>query len=97
VFGRNSLLKGDFARRGSLVSPERLLRACSDPDDDKFPERANEARADCLVTRLGHGELAPFSEIWKATKVVSAREFVGPGGATLGFVKAVLTVSGAFC
>jgi hypothetical protein len=31
----------------------------------------------------------------KATKVVSAG-VRGPGGATLGFVKAVLTVSGAF-
>jgi putative PIN family toxin of toxin-antitoxin system len=58
--------------RARLVSPTRLVRASSDPDDDKFLECADEARADYLVT----GNLRHFPRFWKATKVVSAREFV---------------------
>jgi putative PIN family toxin of toxin-antitoxin system len=58
--------------RARMVSPARLVRASSDPDDDKFLECADEARADYLVT----GNLRHFSRFWKATKVVSAREFV---------------------
>jgi uncharacterized protein len=58
--------------RSRSVSPTRLVRASSDPDDDKFLECADEARADYLVT----GNLRHFPRFWKATKVVSAREFV---------------------
>jgi putative PIN family toxin of toxin-antitoxin system len=58
--------------RARLVSPTRPVRASSDPDDDKFLECADEARADYLVT----GNLRHFPRFWKATKVVSAREFV---------------------
>jgi putative PIN family toxin of toxin-antitoxin system len=58
--------------RSRKVSPSRLVGACSDPDDDKFLECADEARADYLVT----GNLRHFLRFWKATKVVSAREFV---------------------
>ena len=58
--------------RARLVSPTRLVRASSDPDDDKFLECADEARADYLVT----GNLRHFPRFWKATKVVSTREFV---------------------
>ncbi|HKN74682.1 MAG TPA: putative toxin-antitoxin system toxin component, PIN family [Candidatus Acidoferrum sp.] len=58
--------------RSRLVSPTRLVRASSDPDDDKFLECADEARADYLVT----GNLRHFPRFWGATKVVSAREFV---------------------
>jgi putative PIN family toxin of toxin-antitoxin system len=61
-----------MANRASSVSPTRLVRAASDPDDDKFLECADEARADYLVT----GNLRHFPRFWKATKVVSAREFV---------------------
>jgi uncharacterized protein len=60
------------ANRARLVSPTRLVSASSDPDDDKFLECADEARADYLVT----GNLRHFPRFWKATKVVSAREFV---------------------
>ena len=58
--------------RAQLVSPTRLVRASRDPDDDTFLECADEARADYLVT----GNLRHFPKFWKATKVVSAREFV---------------------
>ena len=58
--------------RSRRVSPARLVGACSDPDDDRFLECADEARADYLVT----GNLRHFPRFWKATKVVSAREFV---------------------
>ena len=58
--------------RARMVSPARLVRASSDPEDDKFLECADEARADYLVT----GNLRHFPKFWKVTKVVSAREFV---------------------
>jgi putative PIN family toxin of toxin-antitoxin system len=58
--------------RARLVSPSRPVRACSDPDDDKFLECADESRADYLVS----GNLRHFPTYWKATKIVSAREFV---------------------
>jgi putative PIN family toxin of toxin-antitoxin system len=58
--------------RARMVSPARLVRASSDPDDDKFLECVDEARADYLVT----GNLRHFPRFWKATKVVSTREFV---------------------
>jgi uncharacterized protein len=58
--------------RAQLVSPTRLVRASNDPDDDKFLECSDEARADYLVT----GNLRHFPRFWKSTKVVSAREFV---------------------
>jgi uncharacterized protein len=58
--------------RAQLVSTTRLVRASGDPDDDKFLECADEARADYLVS----GNLRHFPRFWKATKVVSAREFV---------------------
>lgn len=60
------------ANRARLVSPTRLVSASSDPDDDKFLECSDEARADYLITR----NLRHFPRFWKATKVVSAREFV---------------------
>jgi uncharacterized protein len=59
--------------RARTVSPLRQVRASSDPDDDKFLECADEARADYLVT----GNLRHFPRFWKATKVVISREFVG--------------------
>ena len=61
-----------FENRARLVSPSRPVRACSDPDDDKFLECADESRADYLV----RGNLRHFPTYWKATKIVSSREFV---------------------
>jgi putative PIN family toxin of toxin-antitoxin system len=58
--------------RARLISPTRLVRASGDPDDDKFLECADDARADYLIT----GNLRHFPRFWKATKIVSAQEFV---------------------
>lgn len=60
------------ANRAHLVLTTRLVSACRDPDDDKFLECADEARADYLIS----GNLRHFPKFWKATKVVSSREFV---------------------
>ncbi|HVI09702.1 MAG TPA: putative toxin-antitoxin system toxin component, PIN family [Candidatus Binatia bacterium] len=59
--------------RARLVRPRRSLAAAKDPDDDKFLECADAARADYLVT----GNLRHFPRFWKSTKVVTAREFIG--------------------
>jgi uncharacterized protein len=58
--------------RSHTVQPSRRLRAARDPDDDKFLECADRARADYLVT----GNLRHFPRYWKATKIVTAREFL---------------------
>jgi predicted nucleic acid-binding protein len=43
-----------------------------DPDDDKFIECADAARADYLVT----GNARHFPKFWKKTKVITSREFM---------------------
>jgi uncharacterized protein len=59
-------------RRSRKITPTRTIQAASDPADDIFLECADEARADYLVT----GNKRHFPRFWKATKIVSAREFV---------------------
>jgi len=59
--------------RARVVRPSRLVRAASDAGDDMFLECADEARADYLIT----GNARHFPKFWKATKIVSSREFVG--------------------
>ncbi len=54
------------------VTRLRTLRVTKDPDDDKFLECADAARADYLVT----GNLRHFPRFWKKTAVISSREFV---------------------
>jgi putative PIN family toxin of toxin-antitoxin system len=51
----------------------RPLRVAEDPDDDKFLECADAARADYLVT----GNQRHFPKFWKKTKVITPREFIG--------------------
>jgi uncharacterized protein len=58
--------------RGRLVFPSRDVRAASDPADNKFLECADEARADYLIT----GNVRHFPKFWKATKIVTVREFM---------------------
>jgi putative PIN family toxin of toxin-antitoxin system len=53
-----------------LLIPPRLIRVTKDPDDDKFLECADAARADYLVT----GNQQHFPKFWKKTKVTA-----GPG------------------
>ncbi len=63
--------------RGRLVSPSRTVHAASDPADNIFLECADEARADYLIT----SNLRHFPKFWKATKILTSREFmelVGP-------------------
>jgi len=56
-----------------LVKPTRSLQVAKDPGDDKFLECADAARADYLVT----GNQRHFPRFWKATKVITSREFIG--------------------
>jgi uncharacterized protein len=55
------------------VHAVRPLQVAQDPDDDKFLECADAARADYLVT----GNQRHFPKFWKKTKVITSREFIG--------------------
>jgi putative PIN family toxin of toxin-antitoxin system len=61
-----------IANRARSVTPTRVLQVARDPDDNKFLECADTARADYLVT----GNQRHFPEFWKKTKVITSREFV---------------------
>jgi uncharacterized protein len=56
-----------------VVSPTRALRVAKDPGDDKFPECADTARANYLLT----GNQRQFPRFWKKTKAIAPREFIG--------------------
>jgi len=58
---------------GHSVTPSRQLQVTRDPDDNKFLECADAARADYLVT----GNQRHFPKFWKKTKVITSREFIG--------------------
>jgi uncharacterized protein len=63
----------DLIQRNSrLVKRSRRLQVASDPDDDKFIECADAARADFLIT----GNQRHFPKYWRQTKVITSREFV---------------------
>jgi putative PIN family toxin of toxin-antitoxin system len=55
-----------------LVQPARALQVANDPDDDKFLECADAARADYLIT----GNQRHFPKFWKKTKIITSREFI---------------------
>jgi uncharacterized protein len=59
--------------RGNLVVASRRLEVSGDPDDNRFLECADAARADYLVT----GNLRHFPRFWKKTKIITPREFIG--------------------
>jgi putative PIN family toxin of toxin-antitoxin system len=59
--------------RAQLVTPARMLQVAKDPDDNKFLECADAARADYLIT----GNQRHFPAFWKNTKVITSREFIG--------------------
>jgi uncharacterized protein len=59
--------------RGNLVVPSRRLEVSGDPDDNRFLECADAARADYLVT----GNLRHFPRFWRRTKIITPREFIG--------------------
>jgi putative PIN family toxin of toxin-antitoxin system len=56
-----------------LVKAARAIQVANDPDDDKFLECADAARADYLIT----GNQRHFPRFWKKTKVITSREFIG--------------------
>ena len=58
--------------RARNVKPSRLPQLTKDPDDNKFLECADAARADYLVT----ANARHFPQFWKKTKVISPREFI---------------------
>lgn len=58
--------------RARKVKPSRLPQVTKDPDDNKFLECADAARADYLVT----GNARHFPKFWKKTKVITSREFL---------------------
>jgi putative PIN family toxin of toxin-antitoxin system len=58
--------------RAQLMDPVRGLQVTKDPDDNKFLECADAARADYLIT----GNQRHFPRFWKKTKVITSREFI---------------------
>ena len=69
---RNQLL--DLIKnRSHVIKPARTLTVAQDPDDNKFLECAESARADFLVT----GNMKHFPLYWMKTKVITSREFIG--------------------
>jgi len=54
------------------VAPTCRLEVSGDPDDNRFLECADAARADYLVT----GNLRHFPRFWKKTKIITTREFI---------------------
>ena len=58
--------------RSLLVAPYWRLEVTNDPDDNKFVECADAARADYLIT----GNRKHFPRFWKGTKIITPREFI---------------------
>lgn len=58
--------------RAQLVNPMRALQVAKDPDDNKFLECADLARADYLIT----GNQRHFPKFWRQTKIITSREFI---------------------
>lgn len=56
-----------------LVTPAIKLQIATDPDDNKFLECADAARADYLIT----DNQRHFPRFWKQTKIITSREFIG--------------------
>ena len=61
-----------IANRSQPVRAVRPLRVAKDPDDNKFLECSDAARADYLVT----GNQRHFPRFWKKTKVIASRDFI---------------------
>ena len=55
-----------------FVSPSKSLDVTTDPDDNKFLECADAAKADYLIT----GNIRHFPRYWKRTKTITSREFL---------------------
>ena len=70
--GRQQQLLQLVRNRVQVVHPRYTLEVTSDPEDNKFLECADAARADYLIT----GNQRHFPRFWKNTKVITSREFV---------------------
>ncbi len=70
--GRQQQLLQLARNRAQVVHPRDKLEVTSDPEDNKFLECADAARADYLIT----GNQRHFPRFWKNTKVITSREFV---------------------
>ena len=62
-----------IGNRARIVKPARIPLVTRDPDDNRFVECADAARADYLVT----GNARHFPKFWKKTKIIAPREFIG--------------------
>jgi len=67
--GRRPQLLQLIRNRSHTVTPARPLQVTPDPDDNKFVECADAARADYLLT----GNQRHFPKFWKKTKVITQR------------------------
>jgi len=70
--GRQQQLLQLVRNRVQVVHLRYKLEVTSDPEDNKFLECADAARADYLIT----GNQRHFPRFWKNTKVITSREFV---------------------
>jgi putative PIN family toxin of toxin-antitoxin system len=70
--GRRHQFLEFIGKRAYLVKPSRIPEITSDPEDRKFLECADAARADYLVT----GNTGHFPAFWKRTKIITVREFL---------------------
>lgn len=61
-----------ISRMSAVFEPRQRVIAAADPDDNKFLECAEAARAEYLVT----GNKRHFPPAWKSTRVVNARELI---------------------
>jgi putative PIN family toxin of toxin-antitoxin system len=68
---RNQLL-ALINRHAHIVKPAQLLAVTADPDDNKFLECADAARADYLIT----GNTRHYPAYWKTTKIITSRELI---------------------
>lgn len=55
-----------------LVAPHTMVRAAADPEDDRFLECAEAAKAHFLVT----GNPRHFPAVWKYTRILTPRDFL---------------------
>jgi putative PIN family toxin of toxin-antitoxin system len=61
-----------ISRAGMMVKPKRTISVSRDPDDNKFLECADAARADYLVT----GNKRHFPKTFGKTQIVNAKELI---------------------
>jgi putative PIN family toxin of toxin-antitoxin system len=61
-----------FLAQGTMVHPRNTVAGSNDSSDNRFLECAETIRANYLIT----GNLRHFPAVWKATRILNAREFM---------------------